>query len=309
MTIADTLPSAKARRKLVTNFVNTLDNFNGIKLNAVSRRTIVKHLVTLSAISHDEKAINEYKKQLLSNPTSEEISKTIQKLEKSVKKMRSYIYGVKRYIPIAIVAIIGVVSAALGGGLPVLGFALGWAGTWGAIDAVDQIISHKLIENYKRGDYKDLEEHWCDMFASMYNLPITFFIGHGKMAISPDDMSIDQIKKWNRLEKEATELTLGTYPTTLERCHSAVKYAKKTLDSGVQLDPSIKKYLEWIVETFSGTLELDIDTIYNKATFDPKTAEDLDLHIDHLINRGNIQVTESDFSWLNTLGENDTILD
>jgi hypothetical protein len=143
----------------------------------------------------------------------------------------------------------------------------------------------------------------------MYNLPTTFFIGYGVNEISPSDMTVEQLKKWNNLEREAMALRMGHYPTTLERCHSAVKYAKKTLDSGVQLDPSIKKYLEWVVETFSGTLELDIDTIYNKATFDPKTAEDLDLHIDHLINRGNIQVTESDFSWLNALGENDTILD
>jgi hypothetical protein len=77
----------------------------------------------------------------------------------------------------------------------------------------------------------------------------------------------------------------------------------------VKLDPAIKKYLEWVVETFSGSLDINIDDEYTKSTFDPKTAEDLDRHIDALINRANIHVTESDLSWLNSFDINNDYLD
>lgn len=311
MTIAETLPTAKARRKLISNFVNTLDTFNGSKLNIVTRRLLVKQLVTLSAISRDDKAIDTFMKALKENPSSEDIDKMIRRLSSNVATARKSIYGSKPgyYITAGLFITVGLIAGVASGLWPlvILGFGAG-AGVIG-IGETNRRGKIETIESYKRGKLRDYEEHWCDMFAAMYNLPTTFFIGYGVNEISPSDMTIEQLKKWNNLEREALALRMGHYPTTLERCHSAVKYAKKTLDSGVQLDPSIKKYLEWIVETFSGTLELDIDTTYNKATFDPKTAEDLDLHIDHLINRGNIQVTESDFSWLNTLGENDTILD
>ena len=91
------------------------------------------------------------------------------------------------------------------------------------------------------------------------------------------------------------------YPTISERNQSAVKYAKKTLDSKVKLDPAIKKYLEWIVANYSKTLDMDIDEIYSKGTFDPKTAEDLDNHIEKLIGSANINVTESYQAWVDDL--------
>jgi hypothetical protein len=146
------------------------------------------------------------------------------------------------------------------------------------------------------------------MFASMYNVPTTFFLGFGKM-FNPADATTQQIKKWNDLEREFMQLSFGTYPTLMERNHAAVKCAKKALESDVKLDPAIKKYLEWVVETFSGSLDINIDDEYTKSTFDPKTAEDLDRHIDALINRANIHVTESDLSWLNSFDINNDYLD
>jgi hypothetical protein len=95
------------------------------------------------------------------------------------------------------------------------------------------------------------------------------------------------------------------YPTISERNQAAVKYAKKTLDSKVKLDPAIKKYLEWIVSNYSKTLDMDIDEVYSKGTFDPKTAEDLDKHIEKLIGSANIHVTESDLSWLDDMSDSD----
>lgn len=166
-----------------------------------------------------------------------------------------------------------------------------------------QAIEIDTINKMKNGTIKNYEEHWCDMFAAAYNLPVTFFlIGQPRTGTS-NSITTETLKRYNDLEREAMQLMMIKYPTINERNQSAVKYAKKTLDSKVKLDPAIKKYMEWIVDNYSKTLDIDIDDTYSKGTFDPKTAEDLDKHIEKLIGSANIQVTESDISWLGALGD------
>jgi hypothetical protein len=118
-----------------------------------------------------------------------------------------------------------------------------------------------------------------------------------------NDYSLEILNKYDSLEREAMQLMMIKYPTMNERNQSAVKYAKKTLESKAKLDPAVKKYMEWIVANYSKTLDMDIEEIYSKGTFDPKTAEDLDGHIEKLIGSANINVTESDLSWLSDIGD------
>lgn len=306
--IAQTLPTAKARRAIISNFVKSIDDFNGIKLNAVSRRAIIKHLTVMSTIAHDEAALNAYAKTVATSPS--EIDSIIAKFESRVTKMRKKAYngGNGALIFAGLIVVGGLI-----GSFATMNPSVGMACTAVSLSilvptALIKDARRQALEEVKRGSIKDLEEHWCDMFASMYNVPTTFFLGFGKM-FNPADATTQQIKKWNDLEREFMQLSFGKYPTLMERNHAAVKCAKKALESDVKLDPSIKKYLEWVVETFSGSLDINIDDEYTKSTFDPKTAEDLDRHIDALINRANIHVTESDLSWLNTFDINNDYLD
>lgn len=306
--IAQTLPTAKSRRAIISNFVKSIDDFNGIKLNAISRRAIIKHLTVMSTIAHDEAALNAYAKTVATSPS--EIDTIIAKFESRVTKMRKKAYngGNGALIFAGLIVVGGLI-----GSLATMNPSVGMACTAVALSlavptALIKDARKQALEEVKRGSIKDLEEHWCDMFASMYNVPTTFFLGFGKM-FNPVDATTQQIKKWNDLEREFMQLSFGTYPTLMERNHAAVKCAKKALESDVKLDPSIKKYLEWVVETFSGSLDINIDDEYTKSTFDPKTAEDLDRHIDALINRANIHVTESDLSWLNSFDINNDYLD
>lgn len=306
--IAQTLPTAKSRRAIISNFVKSIDDFNGIKLNAISRRAIIKHLTVMSTIAHDEAALNAYAKTVATSPS--EIDSIIAKFESRVTKMRKKAYngGNGALIFAGLIVVGGLI-----GSLATMNPSVGMACTAVSLSiliptALIKDARKQALEEVKRGSIKDLEEHWCDMFASMYNVPTTFFLGFGKM-FNPADATTQQIKKWNDLEREFMQLSFGTYPTLMERNHAAVKCAKKALESDVKLDPAIKKYLEWVVETFSGSLDINIDDEYTKSTFDPKTAEDLDRHIDALINRANIHVTESDLSWLNSFDINNDYLD
>lgn len=300
MALAEDVPSAKNRRKLITNFVDSLDEIEGHKLNPISRRALVKHLTYLSTISHDEKATAEYKKAISSANTIKTIDDQIERYSKILSKMKRDLYGPKRYV--APVLFLGAATFAMIAGpveaIWVTGALFSSAVGAMAGTAIVQGIQIETVNKFKNGQYKNLEEHWCDMFAGMYNLPVSFFLVGSPRKFTPKDVSLEQLKKMDELEREIQQMQLTKYPTINERNQSAVKIAKKALEGKDKLDPSIKKYLEWIVDNYSKTMEMDIDTIYTKGTFDPKTAEDLDKHIENLIGKAKINITEYDLSWL-----------
>ena len=307
MTLARDIPSASNRRKLITNFVNMTDEFGDMKMNVITKRAIIKHLTYLSTISHDEQAVREYEKAI-KNKKVEGIDEQIKRMEKKIRKVKIHTYGPTRYIIPAImtVATFTWVSSTAGTGLfPVACMAFGSAVGNLFGQGIVHAIEIDTIKKFKNGTIKNYEEHWCDMFAACYNLPVTFFMVGKPRKGAANDYSVEILKRYDELEREACQLMMIKYPTISERNQAAVKYAKKTLDSKAKLDPAIKKYLEWIVSNYSKTLDMDIDEIYSKGTFDPKTAEDLDNHIEKLIGSANINVTEYDLSWLSDIGDVD----
>jgi vacuolar-type H+-ATPase subunit D/Vma8 len=305
MTLARDIPSASNRRKLITNFVNMTDEFGDMKMNVITKRAMVKHLTYLSTIAHDEQAVREYEKAIKSKKV-EGIDEEIRRMEKKIRKIKINTYGPTRYIIPAIltVATFSWVSSTAGTGLfPVACMAFGSAVGNLFGQGIVQAVEIDTIKKFKNGTIKNYEEHWCDMFAACYNLPVTFFMVGKPRTGAANDYALETLKRYDELERESRQLMLIKYPTISERNQAAVKYAKKTLDSKAKLDPAIKKYLEWIVSNYSKTLDMDIDEIYSKGTFDPKTAEDLDGHIEKLIGSANINVTESDLSWLSDIGD------
>ena len=305
MTLARDIPSASNRRKLITNFVNMTDEFGDMKLNIVTKRAMIKHLTYLSTIAHDEQAVREYEKAIKSKKVNG-IDEEIKRMEKKIRKVKINTYGPTRYIIPAIltVATFSWVSSTAGTGLfPVACMAFGSAVGNLFGQGIVQAVEIDTIKKFKNGTIKNYEEHWCDMFAACYNLPVTFFmVGKPRTGVA-NDYALETLKRYDELERESRQLMMIKYPTISERNQAAVKYAKKTLDSKAKLDPAIKKYLEWIVSNYSKTLDMDIDEIYSKGTFDPKTAENLDDHIEKLIGSANINVTESDLSWLSDIGD------
>ena len=304
MMLAKDIPSASNRRKLVTNFVNTFDEFGGIKLNIFTKRAIIKHLTYLSTICHDENSVKEYE-NAIRDKKSVSIDDQIKIMEKKVRKLKIKTYGPGRYfIPAALTigSLVGLSAASTAVPAFAIFFGINSLSLFGT--AVSHAIEINAINKLRNGTIKNYEEHWCDMFAACYNLPVTFFLSGSKSRNGvANDYTIDILKHYDELERDAMQMMMVKYPTINERNQAAVKYAKQTLASKAKLDPSIKKYLEWIVTNYSKTLDIDIDEIYSKGTFDPKTAEDLDGHIEKLIGSANINVTESDISWLNDIDD------
>lgn len=303
MFIASALPSASDRRKLINNYVNNLDDFNGVKLNPISKRGLVKHLTYLSAISHDEQAVAEYEKAIKGKNLSS-IDDEIKKYERKVRKIKIHTYGPGRYIFPAIWTVIMYTMLGATSGtaaFPIAAMMFGASVGNIAGNMIVQAIEIDNISKFKKGTIKNYEEHWCDMFAAAYNLPVTFFLVGSPRTGASNNYTVETLKRYDDIQREAMQLCMVKYPTLNERNMAAVKYSKKVLDSKVKLDPAFKKYMEWIVDNYSKTLEMGLDESYSKGTFDPKTAEDLDKHIEKLIGSANINVTESYQAWVDDL--------
>ena len=113
-----------------------------------------------------------------------------------------------------------------------------------------------------------------------------------------NDLRSDQLKALYDAEKAYSNSIRSPYPSTTERNYAAVKIAKSTLANKKDIDPAVRKYLEWIIDNYSSVEKIGIDSLYNKSTFDPASAENLDHHLRKLISDNNITVTEYDLSWM-----------
>ena len=309
LAIAGGIRKAKNRRVFLTNFVNTLDEFYGVKMNRITRRILVKQLSILVSVQYDDKAVNAYKKKLtecdMNDMSDEEIDKLIKEYEKIVRRTNRN-RSAKKLIPTAIITAVSIIfHFVLPKSLNIFGCGIHQlCAYFGSLAATKLIIDGCMISaiNAIKREYessKEYEEFYCDMFAAMYNLPVTFFIGQfSDRKYTANEIDTERLNKLAKLEKDIYELSFSSYPTMMERNHAATKIAKNLLDSGEEIDPSIKKYLQWIVDNYSTTLDTEIEEIYNQTTFDPKTADDLDAHLQKLITQNEVVLTESDLSWI-----------
>ena len=173
---------------------------------------------------------------------------------------------------------------------------IGVLGTVGVIASLHSlaclvdIMSYKELKvmNNKYDASKNFEEYWCDLFAGMYNVPVSWILGieysKGRGGSVANNFRNDQLQKYADLDVAINRLYFSSYPSTAERLYSATKMAKTALESGADLSPEFKSYLEWIVENNDKILASGIDKKYNKVTFDPKET-DTKKHLETLVNK------------------------
>lgn len=299
--IASGQNNAKNRRIVISNYVNSLDEFNGKKLNRLTKRILVKNLVVITAVQHDQNALNELETTIRDSNganANKDIDNLIKKYTKIIKRNKPSVkgYAIKGLL-MATSIILFYFNPFAAAGIQSELFA-GIAGLLGLTTAgqiTNDISTMVLRRMYESSNH--YEEFYCDMFAGMYKLPITFFIGT-KREFTPNDVDKDHLNRLANVEKEFYSTLMASYPTMMERNYTGVRIAKNLLENGDDLDPSIKKYCQWIVDNFSSTLDTDIGEIYNQNTFDPKTADDLDTHLQQLIDKNSIVLSESFVTWI-----------
>ena len=286
----------KKKRIIMQNYVDSIDAVSKNKLiDKVAKKKMVKQLVALSMVEDKESAT----KKLAANAKRTEnadayIDSLIKKYKKSVKNTSAP--GAKHYITWSLIAAGGIIAAlmtegaafAVIGGVGIAGLLSTLTLSMAYMEAISQYSSAKLYEEY-----------YCDLFASMYQLPVTFFVGSSKEKYTPNEFKTEKLNELAKLEMELHKNVFSSYPTPLERCHASVRTAK-TLLQQKDLDPEVKKYCKWIVDNFSDLHKTNINTIYNSTTFSPEEAENLDKHLTDLIDKNNITLTESFIQYLNS---------
>lgn len=317
--LAQQTKSARKRRKIITNYVNMLDKYYGCDLNTVKRKILVKRLTALTAMGEPSKmkklkdkltkTLGEHKRDNKEAIPDQDVIDTINMYEKYMKKYEKHLKK-KTCILNMILGTAGIVGSVFlfkageskngkgsGFGLELAGALTGLTGTALLVSGITATLERSLIKEARKNyeSSRDLEEQWCDMFAAMYKLPVTFKIStaNGKRTYTDDQVSKDIIEKFNKIDIDIHKLILDCHPSGTERNYQAVKISKALLEEKDLLNPEIQKYLEWISEAYKHTGDNeDIENIYNKSVFDPKAADSLDEHLAHLIEVTDAPLTE-----------------
>lgn len=298
--LASNAKTIKERRIIITNYVNTLDNISDNKLfNKAIKRKMIKQLMALTTVQNDEKLVKEIQKSVSEknkDASDKYIDSLIKKYKKNIKNNKP---SITRYIFPVVATAVGIIGCCIGSGAMLTGGAIA-AGIGGVTTL--SFLEYDAVYAAVKKSYKNsnlYEEYYCDLFAAMYKLPKFFFVGPSKKGYVANDFKDEKLNQLTKLEKEFYESIFCSYPTDSERSYAGVKIAKKLLDDK-SLDPSLKKYCQWIVDNFSSLEKTDIKEIYNTTTFDPEEAENLDKHLEDLIKDNNITITESFKTWINS---------
>ncbi|MBO4735977.1 MAG: hypothetical protein J5614_06235 [Paludibacteraceae bacterium] len=292
--LAGATNSVKARRIIFSNYAKSITGVGGKKLNLFQRQKLVRQLMYVSTVQDDAKRAAEVRKRLAGGECTPE------EVEDLVKKMEHYVDHSKREMEknkttgrkvLSGILIVGGIIASLTFILLPLGLAMIMQGYQYTITPEK---FQSMLKEYT--SHPNKEEYYCDMFAGIYNLPPVFLLGGDALTygMTPNELDEDLLKRLSAVEKELYQMIFTTYPTDAERGYAAYKMASKALKEKKALSPECKDYLEWVVKNYSKLEDTGIKENYNQATFNPKECEDLDEHIQRIIDKSSsVQVTES----------------
>lgn len=292
MSLAEGTDDIKKKRAIFNQYALTLQKSTKGPINALQRKKLVDDLCKASAIATNAKALNELQSSINtdSNAASAEIDRLINALQRkyddNIKIHEKLMKKGKKFNPKSSSAmlVIGVILTCTIIGMPI--------GIPMILNSSDLAYAYmNKYNSYLKNPNK--EEYYCDLFAAMYNLPISFTIGEKKREYTANDARSDaQLQKLVTIESKVYTLFQSKYPTLSERNHTAYTTAKNILDSGVKLPKEYKEYCDWIVKNYSRMEKTDIDTNYRSQSFDPNEAKDLDKHLQNLIDNNNIALTK-----------------
>lgn len=304
----------KKRRKIIENFVGYIDSFYGCKLTPIKRKVIVKRLTLVTGLGNQKGGLEAFKNKFKKAAAKEQQADGNAKIDNDIKELiamyENHMRSEEKRLSkksILTKTIVGAVLFAFGlsinlredvneksvmgtfGALSLMvGGLVGLSGLCTAFEAWIMGILRNAYENEQ-----DLEEMWCDMFAAMYKLPVTFKVMTRRKSYTPDKVSKEVMEDFNRVNIQLHKFIMDCHPSDSERNYQAVSIANNLLKDRKMLDPEVVKYLEWLVEAYKKTGDQhEIRDIYNKSVFNPSEADDLDKHLEHLAKMTGAPVTE-----------------
>ena len=291
--LASSTDNIKSRRTVLTNAINAITATGQQKIGRFVKRKLVKQLMSIAATKYNENAIEELKREVEKAGPED-----LEHLDRYMERLQSYVSQLNEKKKASEKArsqgskskamfIIGIVLTCTGILAPIgLILCIG-----ALVKANDGGEYAKQVEAYLNRTNK--EEYYADLFAGMYNLPQAFAVGGLGSKLTPNQVDVDRLNRLAKLERELGTLVMDPHPSATERSYAGMKIAKALLESKEKLDPSVKKYCEWIIENYSSLEQTNIKEIFSDQLFDPKEAENLDDHLQKIAKGGGVTVTES----------------
>lgn len=301
MSLLASARSVKRKREIANHYIDSIKDSGMIpRVNPIKRKILVKQLIFITSLQSKYDIKNVIDTNNMNDMSEADIDKTIEAYRKKVADIKRGYNQLKHPVAPLVTMFLGIIGGIVGLAagaveLSIAGFFVG--AIFGLTATAFSMASEELeraLRAYQNGHA--VEESWCDMFAGIYNFPTVFFIKNAKKggdSFSPNVVNnVEKLNELAKVEKEAFNLMMITYPSNSERNHAAAKLAENALKQK-GLDPATRKYLTWIKDNFSSMLSTDIENEDANTTYDPNRAGDVDKHIQDIINQGNVQVTES----------------
>ena len=287
--------TGKQRRIMITNYVETLVRFMDVKMSKKKKKQLIKKLAVMTGVKLDKEALNKLKGN----------SDDFKNVTLSANDIENYIINASASHS----------ESKLKDTQAILSSVLGIVGSVLSLNPLNVLVAVGGLKTYiknmtrKYSNKPDYEEYNADLFAAMYQLPVSFkyvmknvrkeWAGKGNPSGTPNQLDKQDLEIRSKLRKIYQVAIYDVHPGNDERNYTAYKAAKNTLDSGIELDPEIRKYLEWIVSNFSSVDNLKLDEIYDDKLFNPQEVDMIDQHLNNMTKSKRVVVTEADISFIN----------
>ena len=287
--------TGKQRRIMITNYVETLVRFMDVKMSKKKKKKLIKKLAVMTGVKLDKEALNKLKGN----------SDDFKNVTLSANDIENYIINASATHS----------ESKLKDAHTILSSVLGIVGSVLSLNPLNVLVAVGGLKTYikhmtrKYSNEPDYEEYNADLFAAMYQLPVSFkyvmknvrkeWAGKGNPSGTPNQLDKQDLEMRSKLRKIYQVAVYDVHPGNDERNYTAYKAAKNTLDSGIELDPEIRKYLEWIVSNFSSVDNLKLDEIYDDKLFNPQEVDMIDQHLNNMTKSKRVVVTEADISFIN----------
>lgn len=281
---ASSLDSIKAR---VSAFINKFKSSFNINDNEINEERVARRMYVLSQIQDNPGAVKKFENDIKNNADQTNTEEEIDRYVKGLKMVKDLVI-IKRGMR--------VVSAACCILLAGLGFAFGsTAAVVGGVVGI-AVMSLSMLKKKVLSLFgvsvRVQEEYFCDLFASMYKLPI--HLSSFNRQIKLNQMNANKMTEIRKLDQKISKGVKDPHPTNFDRELTSYKVAKQLLESGQKLKKPEREYLQYIVNLHEG-IE-DINNPYSKTQakkLDPEAAKDLQQTLRDFVNRSGATITES----------------
>jgi hypothetical protein len=272
---------------ILSSFVDRFTSTFNLKQKEVDKDRSVNRLYVLSQIKNNPNAMKRFEEDVKHNndkTRDSEIDEYIKELQivDSILKLNK----VSKMVSAACAVLLSAVGFAFGNTLAIA------AGTvYLAIMSLSMLM--KKVKSFLFVTKPQIqEEYFCDLFASMYKLPI--HLSSFNRQIKLNQVNAEKMTKIRKLDQSLDKSIKDVHPLSFDREVTSYKVAKQILESKQKLKPEVKSYLKYIVDLHDGIDK--IDNPYSKRQakkLDPEAAKDLQKTLEDFVNKTGAVVTES----------------